>query len=74
MVSENSKEVRLIRWASLLKGADEATHNAVKALQIHAVYGNLSHRRAYPGRELASHVLGYVNKEENSGNWYREIF
>ena len=45
------------RVLSLLKDADEATHNAVKALQIRAVYGNLSHSRAYPGRELASHVL-----------------
>ena len=74
MVSENSKEVRLIRWASLLKGADEATHNAVKALQIHAVYGNLSHSRAYPGRELASHVLGYVNKEETAVTGIERFF
>ena len=64
MMSEQGKEARLIRWAILLKDADEATHDAVKALKIRSVYGNLSHSRAYPGRELASHVLGYVNKEE----------
>lgn len=63
-VSEDSKEVRLIRWAVLLKDADESMHEAVKGLKIRAVYGNQSHRRAYPGGYLASHVLGYVNKEE----------
>jgi cell division protein FtsI/penicillin-binding protein 2 len=63
-VSEDSPEVRLIRWAVLAKGADEATHDAVKALGLRAVYGNQSHSRAYPGGELAAHVLGYINKEE----------
>jgi cell division protein FtsI/penicillin-binding protein 2 len=63
-VSEHSPEVRLIRWAVLAKGADEATHDAVKALGLRAVYGNQSHTRAYPGGELAAHVLGYINKEE----------
>jgi cell division protein FtsI/penicillin-binding protein 2 len=33
-VSQDSKEVRLIRWAVLAKGADEATHDAVKALGL----------------------------------------
>lgn len=56
--------VQLIRWAVLAKGADEATHDAVKALDIRAVYGNQSHSRAYPSGKLAAHVLGYVNKEE----------
>ena len=74
MMSENSKEVRLIRWVSLLKDADEATHDAVKALQIRAVYGNFSHSRAYPGRELASHVLGYVNKEETAVTGVERFF
>jgi len=63
-VSQDSKEVRLIRWAVLAKGADEATHDAVKALGLRAVYGNQSHARAYPAGQLAAHVLGYVNKEE----------
>jgi cell division protein FtsI (penicillin-binding protein 3)/stage V sporulation protein D (sporulation-specific penicillin-binding protein) len=62
-VSEG-KEVRLIRWAVLAKDADEATHEAVKALGIRAIYGNQSHSRAYPAGQLAAHVLGYVNKEE----------
>ncbi|MFT5836921.1 MAG: cell division protein FtsI/penicillin-binding protein 2 [Candidatus Azotimanducaceae bacterium] len=63
-VSEGSPEVRLIRWAVLAKDADEATHDAVKALGLGAIYGNQSHSRAYPAGQLAAHVLGYVNKEE----------
>ena len=63
-VSEDGFEVRLIRWAVLAKDVDEATHDAVKALKLRAVYGNQSHSRAYPAGQLASHVLGYVNKEE----------
>lgn len=63
-VSGDTKEVRLIRWTVLAKGADEATHNAVKALELRAVYGNQSHSRAYPAGQLAAHVLGYINKEE----------
>ena len=62
--SDGSDDVRPIRWAVLAKGADEATHDAVKALGIRGVYGNQSHSRAYPAGSLAAHVLGYVNKEE----------
>lgn len=63
-VRSSGDELRPIRWAILAKGANEATHEAVKALGIRAVYGNQSHSRAYPGGQLAAHVLGYVNKEE----------
>lgn len=62
--SEHSKEVRLIRWAALAKDVDEATNDAVSALSIKGVYGNSKYSRAYPSGKLASHVLGYVNKEE----------
>ncbi|MGJ8649575.1 MAG: peptidoglycan D,D-transpeptidase FtsI family protein [Opitutaceae bacterium] len=61
---EHSKEVRLIRWAALAKGVDEATHDLVKGLGIKGVYGNSNFTRAYPSGQLAAHVLGYVNKEE----------
>jgi len=61
---EHAKEVRLIRWAPLAKGVDEATHDVVKALNIRGVYGNSKYTRTYPASKLAAHVLGYVNKEE----------
>lgn len=64
MGEANSKEARLIRWAPILKEADEATNEAVAQLNIRGVYSNQSHSRAYPAGKLAAHVLGYVNKEE----------
>ena len=57
-------EVRQIRWVSLAKGLDEATYEAVKDLSIKGVYGNRKYSRAYPGAQLAAHVLGYINYEE----------
>ena len=42
-VSNETKQVRLVRWAVLAKDADEGTHDAVKALGMRAVYGNQSH-------------------------------
>ncbi|WP_269523755.1 peptidoglycan D,D-transpeptidase FtsI family protein [Coraliomargarita parva] len=60
----SSMDVRLIRWATLAKGVDEATYEAVRALKIRGVYGNSQYARAYPGKQLAAHVLGYINHEE----------
>jgi cell division protein FtsI/penicillin-binding protein 2 len=60
----SAKAVSLIKWASLAKGLDEATYDAVRALRIKGVYGNRKYSRTYPGGQLAAHVLGYVNHEE----------
>ena len=61
---ERAKAVRLIKWAYLAKGLDEDTYDAVRALKIKGVYGNRKYSRTYPGKQLAAHVLGYVNHEE----------
>lgn len=70
----HSMEVRLIRWAPLLKEANEATNEAVAALKIRGIYSNQSHSRAYPGGKLAAHVLGYVNKEETAVTGVERFF
>lgn len=62
--SEHAKEVKLIRWAPLIKNANKAMKDAVAALDINGVYSNRTHCRAYPAGKLAAHVLGYVNKED----------
>jgi len=59
----DAKDVRLIRWAVLAKGVDESVYDAVRALGIKGVYGNARYARIYPGRQLAAHVLGYINME-----------
>lgn len=61
---EHMKEVRLIKWAYLVKGLSEDAYDRVMALKIKGVYGNRKYSRTYPGGTLAAHVLGYVNKEE----------
>ncbi|MEM1221317.1 MAG: penicillin-binding protein 2 [Verrucomicrobiota bacterium] len=61
---EHLKEVKLIKWAPLVKGLDEGRYRQVMELGIRGVYGNRKYSRTYPGKELAAHILGYVNKEE----------
>jgi cell division protein FtsI/penicillin-binding protein 2 len=71
---DHAKEVRLIRWAPLVKDADKGTNDAVAALGIRGVYSNESHARTYPAGKLAAHVLGYVNKEETAVTGIERFF
>ncbi|OIO59318.1 MAG: peptidoglycan glycosyltransferase [Verrucomicrobia bacterium CG_4_10_14_3_um_filter_43_23] len=58
--------MRLIRWRKLVDMMDEDLYEKVAALKIKGVYGNRKFDRIYPGGDLAAHVLGYVNKEEQA--------
>ena len=53
--------VRDIRWVKLREEVDEGTYRKIQELRIKGVYGNFKHSRLYPNRNLASHVLGFVN-------------
>lgn len=68
------KPVKLIKWASLAKGLNEADYELVKQLKIKGVYGNRVYTRTYPGGQLAAHVLGYVNKEETPATGVERVF
>ena len=59
----NEKGERDIRWAKLCEGLDESVYEQVTKLDIKGVYGNRVYRRVYPYKGLASHIVGYVNKE-----------
>ena len=61
--SEQDGSVKPIRWAKLKNEVDETTFRKILNLKIDGVYGNYKHSRLYPNESLASHVLGYVNKE-----------
>ncbi len=63
---EYDREVRLIRWSKLADGVSEDTYDKIQALQIAGVYGNSKYERVYPGRELAAHLIGFINKEGQS--------
>jgi len=55
--------VRLVRWAKLVDEIEESTYDAVRDLGIRGVYGNRSYRRTYPRNQLAAHLIGFVNRE-----------
>ncbi|HTB64384.1 MAG TPA: penicillin-binding protein 2 [Opitutales bacterium] len=54
-------EQKAITWKVLNPGLEPSVYDQVTALKIKGVYGNLKYQRVYPGGQLASHVLGYLN-------------
>lgn len=52
------------RWVRLSEGIEESVYDRVLALGIRGVYGQRQYRRTYPKGQLASHLVGYVNKED----------
>jgi cell division protein FtsI (penicillin-binding protein 3)/stage V sporulation protein D (sporulation-specific penicillin-binding protein) len=56
-------EFKKVRWVKLKESVSEEIYNKVRELGITGVYGNYKHSRLYPGNKLASHLLGFVNKE-----------
>ncbi len=61
--NEFSGEVRPIRWTKIADDVEEDVYRRLMELEIKGVYGNFKHSRLYPGNKLASHVIGFVNKE-----------
>ena len=55
----------LIRWAKLVDEIEESTYDAVGKIGIKGVYGNRSYRRTYPRNQLAAHLVGFVNREDD---------
>ena len=62
--SSDPSVVRDVRWVKLKAEVDEGTYRKIQELRIKGVYGNFKHSRLYPNRKLASHILGFVNKED----------
>ena len=60
---EDGMQVRKVKWVKLKEEVDEGTYRKIQKLGIKGVYGNYKHSRLYPNRNLASHLLGFVNKE-----------
>ncbi|MDR3317252.1 MAG: penicillin-binding protein 2 [Puniceicoccales bacterium] len=58
----NGKERRL-RWKKIATIDDNELYTSIKNLKIKGVYGNTRGERIYPNNELASHVIGFINKE-----------
>jgi cell division protein FtsI/penicillin-binding protein 2 len=62
-LGDDGDVMKPIRWVKLKEEVDETTYRQILKLEIDGVYGNYKHSRLYPNDALASHVLGYVNKE-----------
>ncbi len=61
---DDAEEGREIRWAKISETVTESAFDRINGLNVKGVYGTRSYRRTYPHNQLAAHVLGYVNKEE----------
>lgn len=61
--SQDNGEIRNVRWVKLREEVDEKVYRDIRKLGVKGVYGNFKHSRLYPNRSLASHILGFVNKE-----------
>ena len=55
---------RVIRWAKLRDQISESLYAEILKLGIKGVYGRAEYRRAYPNNQLASHIIGYVNRQQ----------
>jgi cell division protein FtsI/penicillin-binding protein 2 len=57
---------RAIRWVKLREDVPESLYEEIMKLGIKGVYGELVYRRTYPNKQLAAHVLGYVNRQQEA--------
>jgi cell division protein FtsI/penicillin-binding protein 2 len=55
---------RPIRWAKLSDTVTESAYADITKLGVRGVYGDRVYRRDYPHNDLAAHVVGYVNHDE----------
>jgi cell division protein FtsI/penicillin-binding protein 2 len=57
---------RAIRWAKLREDVSEKLYEDVVKMGIKGVYGDHVYRRAYPNKQLAAHIIGYVNRQQEA--------
>lgn len=58
----NGEEIRLVRWRKIME-IDMVAYEKIAALKIKGLTGDRKYLRNYPSNGLASHVVGFVNKE-----------
>lgn len=57
---------RAIRWVKLRDGISESLYDQIEKLGVHGVYGQRVYRRVYPNNELAAHLIGYVDRQQQA--------
>jgi cell division protein FtsI/penicillin-binding protein 2 len=58
------KDERPIQWVKIKEGIPESVYADVERLGVRGVYGLREYRRAYPHGQLAAHLLGFVNHDQ----------
>src|SRR5688500_8061957 len=62
----DEKGRRAIRWVKLREDVPEKLYDEIMKLGIKGVYGDHVYRRAYPNKQLAAHLVGYVNRQQEA--------
>ena len=60
----DEKGRRRVRWVKLKDDLSEELNAVIQKLKLGCITSDRVYRRAYPNKELAAHLLGYVNREE----------
>jgi cell division protein FtsI/penicillin-binding protein 2 len=60
------RQPRPILWVKLRGDVPESLHERIKRLNIQGVYGRRVYRRVYPSNQLGSHVIGFLNREQQA--------
>ncbi len=57
-----------IRFALLRRGVSEKTYADIVKLGVKGVYGERYYQRSYPNNQLAAHLIGFVNRQEEASS------
>lgn len=60
----DEKGRRVVRWAKLSEGVSEEVSAQVLKLGFKCITTDRVFRRVYPNNQLAAHVIGYVNRQQ----------
>ncbi|MCE2862555.1 MAG: hypothetical protein RIR76_1527 [Verrucomicrobiota bacterium] len=64
--SADPRQPRPILWVKLRDDVPESLHEKIRRLNIQGVYGRRVYRRVYPSNQLGSHLIGFVNREQQA--------
>ncbi|WP_414663238.1 peptidoglycan D,D-transpeptidase FtsI family protein [Horticoccus sp. 23ND18S-11] len=62
----DDKGRRAIRWARLREDVPEKLYEEIMKIGIKGVYGLHEYRRVYPNKQLAAHIIGYANRQQEA--------
>jgi cell division protein FtsI/penicillin-binding protein 2 len=61
---DEAKEPRLIQYAKLKENIPDTLYDQIEKLGVKGLAADRVYRRTYPSNQLAAHIIGYVNREQ----------